>query len=77
MCKKIFGTVLMAAIAVAAGWNISQNENEMNLSDLALNNIEALAFEENAGGLYCQWDGTNRYCTRSASGPVCLLITSC
>lgn len=50
MRKKIFGIALMAAIAVTAGWNISQNENEVKLSDLALNNVEALAWGESPDG---------------------------
>lgn len=46
MRKKIFGIVLMAAIAVIAGWNIGQSENEVKLIDLALANTEALASGE-------------------------------
>ena len=43
MKKKIIGSVLIAAIAVAAGWNFNQSKNEMRLSELALTNVEALA----------------------------------
>ena len=43
MKKKIFSVAIVAVIALGAGWNVMQNENEMNLSDLALNNVEALA----------------------------------
>ncbi|WP_455636026.1 NVEALA domain-containing protein [Parabacteroides sp.] len=31
-------------MAVAASWNLGQSENEIKLSDLALDNIEALAY---------------------------------
>lgn len=63
MKKKILGITMMAAIALAAGWNFSQNENNVLLSDLALSNVEALASEINpdcpngcisgGGGCYC------------------------
>lgn len=43
MGKKFFGVIAFAAIAVAAGWNYQQNKQEVELSDLALANIEALA----------------------------------
>lgn len=43
MKLKIFWAVLFTAIAVAAGWNYSQSQNEVELSDLALANVEALA----------------------------------
>lgn len=56
MRKKIFGVAIMAAIAVTAGWNMSQNENEVKLSDLALGNVEALASGEGSGG-YCSNPG--------------------
>lgn len=50
MRKKIFGVAIMAAIAVTAGWNMSQSENEVKLSDLTLDNVEALASCETTGG---------------------------
>ena len=43
MGKKIIGVIAFAAIAVAAGWNYQQNKQEVELSDLALANVEALA----------------------------------
>ena len=43
MKKKIFSVAIVAAIALGAGWNVMQSENDMNLSDLALSNVEALA----------------------------------
>lgn len=38
--KKVFGII---AITATAAWNFSQNQNEVELSDLALANMEALA----------------------------------
>ncbi len=49
MGKKFFGVIAFAAIAVAAGWNYQQNKQEVELSDLALDNVEALARGEGAG----------------------------
>ena len=46
MKKKIFSVALVAVIALGAGWNVMQSENEMNLSDLALGKVEALASSE-------------------------------
>ena len=45
--KKLFGIIAIAAIAAAAGWNFSQSQDEVELSDLALANVEALARNEN------------------------------
>ncbi|MDD2953841.1 MAG: NVEALA domain-containing protein [Parabacteroides sp.] len=59
MKKKILGAALMAAVALAAGWNINQSENEVKLSDLALDNVEALASGEG---------GSSGYCNRSGAG---------
>ena len=48
MKKKIFGAALIAAMAITAGWNFCQSQNEMELSDLVLANVEALAqYEDN------------------------------
>ena len=43
MGKKIIGVIAFAAIAAAAGWNYTQNNQKVELSDLALENVEALA----------------------------------
>ena len=43
MKKKIFGIIAFAAIAAVSGWNYTLNMNNVNLSDLALENVEALA----------------------------------
>ena len=49
MKKHIFGAALLVAIAVAAGWNYQQNKQDVQLSDLALTNVEALASGEGSG----------------------------
>lgn len=55
MKRKIFGVALIAAMAVAASWNFNQSKNEVDLSDLALANVEALATPE--GGMYECYQG--------------------
>ena len=53
MGKKIFGVIAFVAIAAAAGWNYQQNKQEVELSDLALANVEALAAGEGERILDC------------------------
>lgn len=76
MKKKVLGIVAAVAVVAIAGVNYLQMNQDVELSDLALANVEALANEEWGGGRYCQWDSSNYYCTRYASGPICLL-TNC
>lgn len=63
MGKKIIGIIAFVAIAVAAGWTYQQSKQEVELSDLALENVEALARGEsinpNIGhyNVYMEWCG--------------------
>ena len=41
--KKYILSIAVVTTAVIAGWNYQQNQQRMELSDLALENIEALA----------------------------------
>ena len=50
MKKKINAAVIIAALAITAGWNYNQSQNEMSISDLALENVEALAKNEDNKG---------------------------
>lgn len=50
MKKKIIGVAVVAAMALTAGWNYNQSNNEMAMSDLALANVEALANREISAG---------------------------
>ena len=50
MGTKILGVIAFAAIAIAADWNYQQNKQEVELSDLALENIDALARGEDRIG---------------------------
>ena len=57
MKKKILGVAIIAAMALTASWNFNQSKNEVELSDLALANVEALARGE--GGFNCYWEDRN------------------
>ncbi len=52
MKKKIMYAVTFVALAVVAGWNYQQNQKEVAMSDLTLENIEALASGE-GGSVRC------------------------
>ena len=65
MGTKILGVIAFVAIAAAAGWNYQQNTNEVQLSDLALENAEALARGE-SGTDYCD-DFTTLRCMTSGT----------
>ena len=65
MVTKILGVIAFVAIAAAAGWNYQQNTNEVQLSDLALENAEALARGE-SGTDYCD-DFTTMRCMTSGT----------
>ena len=43
MKKRLLSIAFVAAIAATASWNFAQSENKVNLSDLALENVVALA----------------------------------
>ena len=44
MKKKMLGIIAFAAIAAVAGWNYNQNMNNVNLSNLALENYQVFGF---------------------------------
>ena len=52
MKKNIMYAVTFVALAVVAGWNYQQNQKEVAMSDLTLENIEALASGE-GGSVRC------------------------
>ena len=60
MKKKIFGAALIAAMAITAGWNFNQSKNEIELSNLALANVEALANTEDNPWYLWPAQGTTR-----------------
>lgn len=56
MRKKMFATLIVAVIAMFLSYNIYQSQNTVALSDLALDNVEALAGCEING-----WAGSFEY----------------
>lgn len=62
MKKKLFGITIVAAIALMAGWNFSQKDNEVKLFDLALDNTDALASGESGCPNGCYDNGNGCYC---------------
>lgn len=49
MKKKILGMVTLIVVVLTTGWNINQSDNTVDLSDVMLDNIEALAEGESSG----------------------------
>ena len=79
MGKKIIGVIAFAAIA-AAGWNYQQNKNEVQLSDLALENVEALAWDENKSNYHlfpCPSSSGNECRFKDSERPECYGPTYC
>ena len=52
MKKKLLGMVVVAVVAIVAGYNVYISQNETKLSDLALANVEAFAWGGETGGPY-------------------------
>ncbi|MBE6301166.1 MAG: hypothetical protein E7085_04830 [Parabacteroides distasonis] len=53
--KKRIGVALsVIMMALTAGWNVYQSRNEVDLSDLTLENMEALASGETSHCMICQ-----------------------
>ena len=78
MGKKIIGVIAFAAIAVAAGWNYQQNKQDVELSDLALENIEALARNEGGKNNKALAQKANReYCCTPLNGNNCTQSPAC
>ena len=54
MKKKFFGSLAVLAIAAVAAFNVNVNTQEEGLSDVSLDNVEALAGEKGDGYLYVE-----------------------
>ena len=51
--KKLLCAIAFVAIATVTGWNYNQNKQNINLSNLTLENIDALARDEGNGITDC------------------------
>ena len=72
MKKKILYAVACVALAAIAGWNYQQSKQDVELSDLALENVEALAsgegdYNQSIWERYYRPDGTGYNCTKTGS----------
>ena len=72
--KKIFGIMAIVAVAVAAGWNFSQSQNEENIANLTLASIESVdaceassSASENKGYCVKEYNGSKDIC--ASNGP--------
>lgn len=65
--KKSLGLLATVSVVAAAGWNYQQNKEKVELSDLALANVEALASGESSIRAY----QTMGYCTPSSLNYMC------
>lgn len=45
MKKKLFGSIAVLAVAALTAFNVNVNSQENGLSDVSLENVEALAYE--------------------------------
>lgn len=43
MKKKLFSIAVVAAIAIAGAWSVNQSNEELNLTDIISENVDALA----------------------------------
>ena len=58
MKKNILKVTLVAAIALVASVNVyNAQQSDVEMSDLALANVEALASGETNGDIYCPYSG--------------------
>lgn len=75
MKKKIMGIIAILAVVAVAGYNVLTSHKDVNLSDLLLANVEALADSED-GNLtvtcYCKTNWfTPNICSANSDGTYC------
>ena len=74
MKNKIFGSLIVLAVAAVSAWNVNYNSQANRMSDITLLNVEALAEENDANGkgaerereiketYYREFKGKTQYC---------------
>jgi hypothetical protein len=55
MRKKNFASIVVLAIATMVAFNVNINTQENGLSNVSLENVEALATESSPGAWCCGW----------------------
>ncbi|WP_455590608.1 NVEALA domain-containing protein [Bacteroides sp.] len=71
MKKNMIKVAFVAAFALVAGYGVYTAKAQANLSDLALDNVEALAFGEGDPNNECRMNIITWYCTRWGPGTGC------
>lgn len=61
MNKNVLKVAFVAAIAMIGGINVFNAQKPIDLSDVAMANVEALAQSEDIEGLLCYYYGTENY----------------
>lgn len=61
MNKKVLKVVFVVAIAMIGGINVFNAQKPIELSDVAMANVEALVQSEEIEGLVCYYKGTENY----------------
>ncbi len=77
--KKFSGLLAIVMIAAVAALNVSLNSQKETLSDLAMENVEALA-DESGGNKYYQYhcgNNSGTQCQSRITGPSCSKPYSC
>ena len=73
MKKNILKVAFVAAFALVAGYGVFTAKTQTNLSDLALDNVEALAWGEGDPDFNCRWvDSSYILCAPWGGGLGCL-----
>ena len=72
MNKKILKVVFVSAFALVAGYSVYASQQKVEMSDLAMANVEALASGENDHSQkiwerYYRPDGTGYNCTKTGN----------
>lgn len=72
MKKKIFSVVAAVAVVAAAGWSYQQSKQYDGMSDLAMENVEALAtgesdYNQKIWERYYREEGDGYNCTKGGS----------
>lgn len=71
MKKRIIGMAVIILVALVAGYNVYVSRSDVKLSDLALNNVEALAGDTEWVTYYCRMSPWTWECKNTVYGTVC------
>jgi hypothetical protein len=72
MKRKIFYLAAVVVVAVIAAWNVNWSMSEATLSNVVLENIEALADESSIGKSYVSCSGSDIICLGTGRYKCCV-----